>query len=59
MVHPVCNGWTMGVEKAQNLLVAMEGAAAETVHDLQLKPMPITLFGRTFPDVLGTHQKMF
>ena len=29
-----CNGWTTGVEKAQNLLVAMEGAAAEAVHGL-------------------------
>jgi len=28
----VCNGWTTGVEKAHNLLIAMEGAAAETVR---------------------------
>ena len=28
----LCNGWTTGVEKAQNLLIAMEGAAAETVR---------------------------
>jgi len=30
----LCNGWTTGVEKAQNLLIAMEGAAAETVRGL-------------------------
>ena len=30
----LCNGWTAGVEKAQNLLIAMEGAAAETVREL-------------------------
>jgi len=30
----LCNGWTTGVEKAQNLLTAMEGAAAETVRGL-------------------------
>jgi len=28
----LCNGWTMGVQKAQNLLIAMEGATAETVR---------------------------
>ena len=28
------NGWTTGVEKAQNLLIAMEGAAEETVKGL-------------------------
>jgi len=27
----LCNGWTTRVEKAQNLLIAMEGAATETV----------------------------
>jgi len=27
----LCNAWTTGVEKAQNLLIAMEGAATETV----------------------------
>jgi len=31
---PLCNGWTTEVEKAQNLLIAMEGAAAETVRGL-------------------------
>jgi len=30
----LCNGWTTGVEKAQNLLIAMEGAVAETVRGL-------------------------
>ena len=30
----LCNGWTTKVEKAQNLLVALEGAAAETVQGL-------------------------
>ena len=30
----LCNGWTTNVEKAQNLLVALEGAAAETVRGL-------------------------
>jgi len=30
----LCNGWTTYVEKAQNLLVALEGAAVETVRDL-------------------------
>jgi len=30
----LCNGWTTGVEKAQNLLIAMEEAAAETVRGL-------------------------
>jgi len=30
----LCNGWTTRVEKAQNLLIAMEGAAAETVRGL-------------------------
>ena len=30
----LCNGWTTGVEKAQNLLIAMEGASAETVKGL-------------------------
>ena len=30
----LCNGCTIGVEKAQNLLIAMEGAAAETVRGL-------------------------
>jgi len=30
----LCNGWTTGVEKSQNLLIAMEGAAAETVRGL-------------------------
>ena len=30
----LCNGWTTGVEKAHNLLIAMEGAAAETVRGL-------------------------
>jgi len=30
----LCNGWTTGVEKAQNLFIAMEGAAAETVRGL-------------------------
>jgi len=30
----LCNGWTTEVEKAQNLLIAMEGAAAETVRGL-------------------------
>jgi len=29
-----CNGWTTGVQKAQNLLVATEGAAAEAVRGL-------------------------
>ena len=28
---PQCNRWVTGVEKAQNLLVALEGAAAEAV----------------------------
>jgi len=28
----LCNGWTTQIEKAQNLLVAMEGAAAEAVR---------------------------
>ena len=32
----LCNGWTTKVEKAQNLLVAMEGAAAEAVRKLML-----------------------
>jgi len=30
----LCNGWTTGVENAQNLLIAMEGAATETVRGL-------------------------
>jgi len=30
----MCNGWTTKVEKAQNLLVALEVAAAETVREL-------------------------
>jgi len=30
----LCNRWTTNVEKAQNLLVALEGAAAETVRGL-------------------------
>jgi len=30
----LCNGWTTGVEKAQNFLIAMEWAAAETVRGL-------------------------
>jgi len=30
----LCNGLTTGVEQAQNLLIAMEGAAAETVCGL-------------------------
>jgi len=30
----LCNGWTTNVEKAQNLLVALEGTAAETVQGL-------------------------
>jgi len=30
----LCNGWTTGVEKAQNLLTAMEGTAADTVRRL-------------------------
>jgi len=30
----LCNGWTTGVEKAQNLLIAIEGAAAEAVRGL-------------------------
>jgi len=30
----LCNGWTTGVEKAQNLLIAMEGASTETVRGL-------------------------
>ena len=32
----LCNGWTTKVEKAQNLLVAMEGAAAEAVRGLMV-----------------------
>jgi len=31
-----CNGWSTQVEKAQNLLVAMEGAAAEAVRGLMV-----------------------
>jgi len=31
----MCNGWTTKVKKAQNLLVALEGAAAETVRGLK------------------------
>ena len=30
----LCNGWTTGVEKAENLFISMEGAAAETVRGL-------------------------
>jgi len=30
----LCNGWTTGIEKAQNLLIAIVGAAAETVRGL-------------------------
>ena len=30
----LCNGWMTGVEKAQNLLIAMERASAETVGGL-------------------------
>jgi len=30
----LCNGWTTGDQKAQNLLIAMEGAATETVRGL-------------------------
>jgi len=30
----LCNGWTTGIDKAQNLLIAMEGTAAETVRGL-------------------------
>jgi len=33
----LCNGWSTNVEKAQNLLVAMEGAAAETVRGLMVE----------------------
>ena len=33
----LCNGWTTNVEKAQNLLVASDGAAAEMVRGLTAK----------------------
>ena len=33
----VCNGWTTPIEKAQNLIISLDGPAAETVRGLEIK----------------------
>jgi len=33
----VCNGWISPMQKAQNLIISLEGPAAETVHGLEIK----------------------
>ena len=33
----VCNGWITPIEKAQNLIISLDGPAAETVRGLEIK----------------------
>jgi len=33
----VCNGWVTPIEKAQNLIISLDGPAAETVRGLEVK----------------------
>jgi len=33
----VCNGWVTPIEKAQNLIISLDGPAAETVRGLEIK----------------------
>jgi len=53
----LCNGWVTKVEKAQNLLVALEGAAAETVRGLTAeKDADYDAIWEKFVAMLRTHR---